>query len=442
MHRLIPATLVLVIWGLLLLGGCAHRLDYNRLYAQLQDGDCGAATLHIENNRKHYGSNAQLLYLLDAAMVHLQCREFETAQQKFHAAERLAESLWTESLSRQAASLVTNEYLVKYPGEDYERALINMMSALGYLQSEAFDDALVEIRRLDSLLSLFNDKYEHKNVYKEDAFGRYLSGILHEADNALDDAFIDYRKALLTYRDYDKYYGTPAPATLIEDLLRVAAAVDRMEDAERLLPRNSLQRRQAPSTNRHMGKLVFLQLSGRAPTKTQGQVVVPTGAGPVSIAYPRLLLLPPACMEHRLTLASPDMVIVATLDLVQDIGRIALKNLEDKKGRIMAKTIARAVTKQVIIEGLANSSDDEAAMALRTALNIANLFLEQADTRSWRTLPGQIYMDRLFIPPGEYTVQIAACGGRPHKLQNILVKAGKTHYIVHGDRFIAAAPTE
>lgn len=442
MPRLIPANLVLLTWGLLLLSGCAHRLDYNRLYAQLQNGEYRAATLHIESSRDNYGSNAQLLYLLDAAMVHLQCGNFEAAQKNFHAAERLAESLWTESLSRQTASLVTNEYLLKYPGEDYERALINMMSALGYLQSEAFDDALVEIRRLDSLLSLFNEKYEKKNVYKEDAFGRYLSGILHEADNALDDAFIDYRKALITYRDYENYYGTPAPAALIEDLYRVAAAVDRMEDVERLLPGDSRQRRQAPSPNRDMGKIVFLQLSGRAPAKTQGQVVVPTSGGPVSIAYPRLLLLPPACSEHRVTLTSPDVVIVATLDLVEDIGRIALKNLEDKKGRIMAKTIARAVAKQVIIEGLANSSDQEAAMAVRTALNIANLFLEQADTRSWRTLPGQIYMDRLFIPPGEYTVQSAACGGSPHKLQNILVKAGKTHYIVHDDRFLKPVAIE
>ena len=392
MHRLLPAILAPVVWSLLLLNGCAHRLDYPRLYAQLQEDDCRAATLHVENNRKNYGSNAELLYLLDSAMVHLQCREFDIAQEKFHAAERLAESLWTESLSRQAASLLTNEYLLKYAGEDYERALINMMSALGYLQIEAFDDALVEIRRLDSLLSLFNEKYEQKNVYKEDALGRYLSGILHEADGSLDDAFIDYRKALMTYRDYETYYGTPAPDSLIEDLQRVGAAVDRMEDVESLLPPDSLQQRQAPPANRDMGKVVFLQLSGRAPVKTQGQVVIPTSGGPVSIAYPRLLLLPPACEDHRLTLASPDAIIVATLDLVEDIGRIALKNLEDRKGRIMAKTIACVVAKQVVIGSLSNSSDKNTAAAVQTALNIANLFLEQADTRSWRTLPGQIYM--------------------------------------------------
>ena len=38
------------------------------------------------------------------------------------------------------------------------------------------EDALVEIRRLDTLLTGLNNKYDAKSVYKEDAFARYLSG--------------------------------------------------------------------------------------------------------------------------------------------------------------------------------------------------------------------------------------------------------------------------
>ena len=434
--------LILAICAALLLSGCARTLDYNRLYAQLQNGDCRAAARHLDKSRADYGDNGQLLYLLDSAMVHLQCREYETAQEKFHAAERLAEALWTESLSRQAASLVTNEYLLKYAGEDYERALINMMSAIGYLQSGQFDDALVECRRLDSLLSLFNEKYEKKNVYKEDAFGRYLSGILHEADNALDDAFIDYRKAYATYSDYESHYQTPAPPTLIEDLLRVAGAVDRIEEVKALLPDTLDPERFQFEKTRLLGKVVFLQLRGRAPVKTQGQFILPTRNGPVSIAYPRLLLLPTACKDHRLTLSSEAGRFEAPLALAEDIGRIALKNLDDKKARIMAKTLARVVAKQVLIDGLSKNNDKNTEMALKTALNIANLFLERADTRSWRTLPGEIYMTRMFVPTGEYRVQTAGCDKPPHNLEKILVKAGKTNYIVHDERFVPVVPNK
>ncbi len=433
MRRFEIASIVIICS--LFLSGCAHKLDYTRLYTQLQNGECPAAALQIDKIQAEYGNNAELLYLLDSAMVHMQCQDFETAQTRFHAAERLSQELWTESISRQTASLVTNDYLLKYEGEDYERALINMMSAIGYLQSGQIDDALIECRRLDSLLALFNDKYDKKNVYQEDAFGRYLSGTLNEADNQLDDAFIDYQAAFKTYLDYQKYYDTPVPAPLFEDLLRVAEAVDRIEDVKQLPIHTADHPWRSFAETRAMGKVVLLQLSGKAPLKTEGQIFIPTGSGPVTVAFPRLRLLPQACNYHQLTLTSGIDRFDAQLALAEDINRIALKNLEDKKVRIITKTIARAVAKQVFIDSISKNKDENTEMALKTALNIVNLFLERADTRSWQTLPGEIYITRLFVPPGEYAVAISACDDDPKKLKNILVKAGKTDYIVHDERF-------
>ncbi len=425
----------IAILSLLFLSGCAHKLDYNLLHTQLQNGECRAATVHIDKSRDAYGANAELLYLLDSAIVHLHCGDFETAQVRFHAAELLAEKLWTKSISRQTASLVTSDYVLAYEGEDYERALINMMSAIGYLQTGQIDDALVECRRLDSLLSLYNNKYNEKNIYKEDAFGRYLSGILNEADHELDDAFIDYLKAYKTYLDYEQHYDTPMPAALTEDLLRVAKVVGRVAEVETLQPDVSAREMLSYAETRTLGKIVFIQFSGRAPLKTEGNIYVPTKYGPVTVSFPRLRLLPQACNFYRLTLSSPNARFDTELALAEDIGRIALKNMDDKKARIITKTIARAVAKQLFINALASNEDKNTEAAVKTALNILNLFLERADTRSWRTLPGEIYMARLFVPPGEYTVRTMACDDDPTNLENILVEAGKTKYIVHDDRF-------
>jgi hypothetical protein len=91
-------------------------------------------------------------------------------------------------------AFAVNDYMLKYPGEDYERVLLHLMSAVGFLLSGQPDEALVECRRMDTLLNLYNAKYEEKNVYKEDAFARYLSGMLQEADGQLDEAFIDYHR--------------------------------------------------------------------------------------------------------------------------------------------------------------------------------------------------------------------------------------------------------
>ncbi|WDP84092.1 MAG: hypothetical protein HUN05_02055 [Desulfobacter sp.] len=52
-------------------------------------------------------------------------------------------------------------------------------------------------------------------------------------------------------------------------------------------------------------------------------------------------------------------------------------------------------------------------------LNILNTLVEHADTRSWRTLPGQIYMRRFFLPPGQWQ---AAMGTRDRKIHKNLLQ--------------------
>ena len=198
-------------------------------------GRCEQAIRLMEESRDEYGTNGRLLFLLDSGMVHLQCGRYASAQEYFHEAERTADRLWTESISQNVASLLVNDYMMAYPGEDYERAMIHLMSAIGYLQMGAPDEALVEARRLDTLLTVYNTKYVEKNVYKEDAFGRYLSGMLREDDNALDEAFIDYLLAARAYKDYEAAYGTRRPRSLEEDLLRLGNAVDRTAEALEVL---------------------------------------------------------------------------------------------------------------------------------------------------------------------------------------------------------------
>ncbi len=431
----ILSNLVAGLILILALGSCAGHVAYDTLTARLTTGDCNGAVRLVEESRKDYGTNSELLFLLDSAMVNMQCRNFETAQKRFHRAEDLAEQLWTLSLSQETVSLIANDYLLTYGGEDYERAMIHLMSAIAYLDADNPEDALVECRRLDSLLTLYNDRYDEKNVYKEDAFGRYLSGILNEADHNPDAAFIDYQKALESYTDYEEFYQTPAPASLKEDFLRVARIVNRMEDARILLPAKT------PGSDtlntQPLGKIVFIQLLGKAPVKIEDRVHIPTRSGPVTLAFPKLVPLSSGPENTRFFLRSQAGQRSIRTELVADINAIAIKNLADHRVRIIAKTIARAVTKQAVIhqaaKQAAKNESREMEQAVETALNLLNLFLERADLRSWRTLPAKIYMARAFVEPGAWQVDIPSIGNREGKTKNILVKAGKINYIIVND---------
>jgi len=159
--------LLIVLPIVLALCSCASQNYYNRLDNLMVSGNCVEAVTHVQTNEDEYGAKARLLYLMDAAMVNLMCRNYDAGNQYFHEAETLGEELWTKSVSQFALSMVTNDLVISYPGEDFERALINLFSAVCYLQLDQYDEALVECRRLDSLLSGYNAKYEKKNIYKE-----------------------------------------------------------------------------------------------------------------------------------------------------------------------------------------------------------------------------------------------------------------------------------
>jgi tetratricopeptide (TPR) repeat protein len=417
--------------------GCTGSGMYSDLDRKLAKGDCPAAVSLISAAQSEYGRNEALLYLLDAAMVYMQCGEYAAAQRHFHSAEDLADRLWTESITRNTLSLVTNDTVLAYAGEDFERVMIHLMSAIGYLQAGEPDEALVEARRLDTLLAIYNDKYDKKNRYKEDAFARYLSGILHEAAGELDEAFIDYRRAAEVYQSDYVAYGTATPRILLGDLRRIASAIYRSADIADVYPDGAIDTGYAPNGQDGMGNVVLIAFAGYAPRKVEDMVVLPTGQGPVGVAYPKMVVTPPSCGGGQLVVQSNDQLFEADLELVEDINRIADKNLDDRKGRILAKTVARAAAKQAAIYGASRSSsrqDDQET--IETFLNLANiLLLERADTRSWRTLPGRIYMTRLFVPAGAYKAKLQACGEMAGTWGPFSVDPGSTRYLFRDLRY-------
>ncbi len=425
MGRIFSAGLCIAL--ALIFSGCGGHVAYDRLESLMRAGDCSQASAFIEQSREDYPDNARLLWLLDSAMVHMHCQQFDAAQDAFRQAEGLAQDLWTTSISRETASFLTNDYVLGYRGEDYEQAMIHMMSALSYVEAGEPDEALVECRRLDSLLTLFNDRYDHKNVYREDAFGRYLSGFLREGTGEPDGAFIDYKKAVEAYDDFSAQYGVGMPASLRQDLFRAAKKAGRLNDAKALFPDY-----RDPEDDREKGMVVWIRMTGRVPEKTEDRIMVPTTAGPVTIAFPRYEApeLPPPGETMTLTSQSGEVLHVQS-DLASDLGAIAVKNLEDRRIRVAAKVVARAAAKQVVIHQATRNRDPDVEQALKVALNVVNAFVEHADTRSWLTLPGQIYIGRARLAPGAWEAEYRKSGTLT--AEKVLVKAGQIHYIIIND---------
>ena len=413
--------------------GCAPTFNYSSLDNLLKVGDCTGSKELLKKNQSQYGKKAQLLYHVDTAMTNYECGDMVTAAEELNAADDLAMELWTKSLSAGAASFLTNDMIIAYPGEDFERALINLFTAFAYIQQGDFDNALIECRQLNTLLTEFNEAYEDKNVYKEDALGRYISGILSEIDGEYSDAYIYYYEALKAYKEYNAAYGTPTPPSLYQDILRVAEPASRKTEAKKLT-KGYKGKKLADRQARKMGRIVYIHLSGKAPIKVENKINHPTPTGFVSIAFPRYMTIRPTCTESHLLLTGEDgKTQTQEAFVAEDITRIAVKNLADRKARIMAKTIARAVAKQVAVHAAAKQMKKEqgefAGLLTQIAGQIAASATEKADIRCWRTLPGVIYMTSTFVQPGEYKASASTGEGSATYLETVNIKAGETRFI-------------
>ncbi|HSV43375.1 MAG TPA: hypothetical protein VLJ10_02365, partial [Candidatus Bathyarchaeia archaeon] len=304
-----------------------------------------------------YGRRNRLIEAMDRGLVFYYAGQYEKSIAQFEQAKQIYDELYTESISKIAASWLWNDLALPYPGEDFERAMINVFQALNFLALGRTDEALVEARNVDSVLKVMNDRYpsDQKNVYREDAFARLLMGIIYEcADQPqdLNDAFISYQKSFQVYeKDFTPQYSVTPPVMLRENLLSLAAWMGERQGSE--------YRRRFPDTaflsvdeRRKSAEVYVIYHRGQIVNKVQSSIVLPGMDGLLTrISFPQYRHDFRGRNKISITVVGNDKQEHAIdLELAQDLDAIARQNLENRKVRIMAKAVARPLTKQLMAE--------------------------------------------------------------------------------------------
>lgn len=413
-----------------------------RLAEKMRLGDYSGALRVVEEQKtKALEGKNRLLYFLERGMLLHVNGQYTQSNVAFERAKRLGDALYTESLSNLGFSLISNDYALDYAGENFERTLIHLFSALNYVQLGELDSALVEVRQVGNYLRKLQIDSANENVYQEDAFARYLSALLYESGGELDSAFVDYKKAAVAYRAYKSDYGVAEPLSLMPNAQRVANRLGAWAQDDlrslggggppRILPAGA-------------GEVIILHYNGLLPVKSQDKYTVPfseawllvaafqgvvrtgdranvsraialssqiAGVDVISVAFPKFVDRPYAIMQMRPH--SDAALEISRPELVEDIGAIAVKDLADRIVRIRTKVIARAAIKYALQKGAAMAAREaggEYASLLGAAIqlvgNIARFSSEQADKRVWSTLPDQIWMSSLILPEGTHDITV------------------------------------
>jgi len=406
--------------------GCgASQAAKDKVRSRLHvDADHAAAALALEEEADTYGEKDRLLYLMDLCVVRHYAHKYADSNRVCQEAAVLGQELWTKSISEEVSSYLLNDNTITYSGEDYERVLLHLVGMLNYAALGETSGALVEARQLDNKLELLQENYEDPSPYREDAFGRYLSGLLYEANGDLNDAFIDLKKALSAYQgSYAESFATPLPPEVAQDAMRTARSHGMAQEVEELERRYGSGESGSP-LSRKTGELLLVVHAGYAPYKVTDFWEIPVIG---NIAYP--MARKRSSLIHNVRVKSMATGQVATSRLVEDISAIASADMEARTERAKSKAVARAAAKGAAAAavGLALGalSGNFAGLVAGSVMHGALMSTEAADVRSWSTLPSEIVLVRISLPPGYHELAIKYYGHYGHELFRTLLKGVK-----------------
>jgi hypothetical protein len=216
-----------------------------------------------------------------------------------------------------------------------------------------------------------------RNGYQS-ALSHYLAGFVYEALDEASLAAPGYRLA------NELQPGKPA-----------------LEEALRGLD----NRVRAPSDG--MTDVLFIVSAGTAPAMRaqQFRLPVPVNERLIIIPFSFPLLVPGPFDDTAMALTVGGAQRLP-LTRITSIDLMARRSLQDDMRGIMLRATVRATAAAMLQYQAQRNSAKEAGAAAAIGAFALTSFLQSADDRTWRTLPGEVSIARVRLPPGVHEVSV------------------------------------
>ncbi|RKU22608.1 hypothetical protein C6500_03650 [Candidatus Poribacteria bacterium] len=400
--------------------GCGGY-KFSEVIEPLEKGQPKVAYTYLQ---KHTSKKPDIPFLFELGLVAHYANHFPESSAAFDQAGDIAEDRYTKSLSKEAVSLATSDKLRPYSGTRYERLLSHYYRALNYVYQGQLDGALVECRRATALINYFKGEDETYDFFGA-GFLAYLSGVLFEATGEWNDAYISYKQAADYYRNAAEKTGVEMPEDIGRSLVRLARKLGFTDELERYQEQYGEFSVHPANT----GELILFYESGYVPPKGEEALTFPilkTDKVDKPDKFAPTLMRRQGRVYEEIELEYLLRVAIPTIDsnrpllsgievaagaakangvLVEDVENIAIETFNAQRTGILLRTLVRAVFKYLSYRE-ANKQNE----VLGLLVNLAGVVTEQADKRSWQTLPNQIFMVRMPLPAGTHTLNLSFLG--------------------------------
>jgi hypothetical protein len=286
------------------------------------------------------------------------------------------------------------------------------MLALSFIADGDLPNAQVAARRINSKLAQIIDTYGTgaKASYNDDAFARYLAGMIHEARNDFDNAIVEYGNSISTYKNaYQEFSNGKIPDGLQQAYYRLLVARRRSDKIPAFVKSNptlaAAVDAQIEKENKNgVAQIVVIHESGQISPKISLSSFTQIGSQLVRLSFP-------AIRHQRERLYGATGIELAegkfiSASIGSDLDAIGAQSLEDRKARIIAKGLTRAMIKGQVVEQTRQNFGEGAGLLM----NIITAATETADTRSWSLLPKRLFVTRAWVRPGTHRMNIKTQG--------------------------------
>jgi hypothetical protein len=396
----------------LLVVSCASYPDRTR--HALADFQRGQLTQARAAYQKPSTTHAPFLAGAEAGTVALAAGDWDGAIQDLGAAAKVVEEtersalISPESLGETLLTWTLSESAQAYQGEGYERVLVHAGLAIAYLAKGSLEDTRVEVRQSNALLE--SEEKLYAKEYKAGGFGHFLSAVAYELDGQPDDAWIDYQ------RMWAKGVGTELAGRA---LARLAKKMHREDELDPEVAKLGDESSTADAAN-----IVVLAGIGLGPFKHAITIPIPTPSGLLQWSVPAYESRPQPISGVEISVVGGDRSVRTAV--VEDIGKVAKENLEDRIAWLIAKSTVRAFLKRELTHHL----EEQGGLWGRLVGDVFTFVTEQADLRGWETLPDTWQAARVFLPAGSHDLHVKALGGEELDLGTFELTPGETMFVI------------
>ena len=165
----------------------------------------------------------------------------------------------------------------------------------------------------------------------------------------------------------------------------------------------------------------------------------------VRVAFPRLVPQRSQVSYGILRVDGEDSSPGKRTEIVHDMTTTAQKNFDDGYSTRLTRTVARVALKMASAEGIGigaraavggNNKDSTQAVGfvISALARIFAIATEEADKRSWRTLPDHIQLIRVSLKPGEHRLRFEARDRQDRQVglvteRTVTLREGQTYFL-------------